>query len=272
MYEFDRSSPVTVALRVHGGLVEIVAEDRLTTEVTVSPMDGGDKSREIAEKTRVVLEDDALLVQVPGAEYWSWRRTPKLAITVKVPAGSAVAGKSASAGVRARGVYSMIQLDVSSADVEIEEVTGDCQLEAASGDLSVGKVGGSLRIKSSSGRLRIGDVTGDVNADTASGHIGTGAIGGSVHAKTASGDIEIGSVRQGQARVTAASGDIKVGVAPGTGVWLDVDTASGRSTSDLSMNGESVPEGNTAALELYVRTSSGDITVHRAFGQRKAAA
>jgi len=189
MYEFDRSTPVTVALRAHGGRVEITAEERATIEVDVTPMNGNDNSREAAEKTRVVLEDDTLLVQVPGAEYWSWRRTPKLAITVRVPAGSALAGKSSSADVRAAGTYSVVQLNVASADVQVEEVTGDALLEAASGDLSIARVGGGLRIKSSSGTVRVGDVTGDVSAETASGDIHVHSGNGSLKAKTASGDI-----------------------------------------------------------------------------------
>src|SRR5882724_4444405 len=201
MYEFDRSAPVTVALRVQGGHVEVIAEERATVEVRVDALDGSDSAREAALRTRVVLEDDTLLVQVPGTEYWHWRRSPRLGISIKVPAGSALAGKSAPAGVRAAGVYSVLQLSVASARVEVDEVTGDALLEAASGDLSIARVGGGLRIKSSSGKLRVGDVSGDVSAETASGDIMLHSAGGSLRAKTASGDIEIGELRQGQAQI-----------------------------------------------------------------------
>ena len=271
MYEFDRSTPVTVALRAQGGRVEITAEERATVEVQVAALDDNENAREAARRTRVVLEDDTLLVQVPGSEYWHWRRSPRLGISIKVPAGSALAGKSAAADVRAAGVYSILQLDVASADVEVDEVTGDAQLDAASGDLSIGRVGGGLRIKSSSGTLRIGDVTGDVNAQTASGAITMRSGGGSLRAKTASGNIEIGVLRHGQAQIAAASGDVRVGVAAGTGVWLDLDTAAGSSTSDLARHGEAPPADSPANLELRVRTASGDIHVHRALGDLKAA-
>jgi DUF4097 and DUF4098 domain-containing protein YvlB len=264
MYEFDRATPVTVALRAHGGRVEVTAEERSTIEVDVTPMNGSDNSREAADRTQIVLEDDTLLVQVPGSDYWSWRRSPKLSITIRVPAGSALAGKSSSADVRAAGVYSVVQLNVASADVEVEEVTGDALLDAASGDLSIARVGGGLRIKSSSGTVRVGDVTGDVSAETASGDIHVRSGYGSLKAKTASGDIEIGLLRQGRAQIGTASGDVRVGVASGTGVWLDLDTASGHSTSDLTNRGDVAPEGTRADLELRVRTASGDIHVHRA--------
>ncbi|WP_030435093.1 DUF4097 family beta strand repeat-containing protein [Actinoplanes subtropicus] len=270
MYEFDRSTPVTVVLRAHGGAVEIVAEERLTASVDVQPMGGN--GADAAQHTRVLLEDDTLLVQVPGAEAWSWRRSPKLRITVRVPAGSSLAGKTASADVRALGVFGDVRLDVASADVELGSATGDVSLEAASGDLTVGQVGGSLRAKSSSGDLRIGDVTHDVNAESASGNIRTGTVGGSARAHTASGDIEIGSLRQGTADIRSASGDITVGVAAGSAVWMDVNTSSGKSITDLTARGETPPTDTPAELELRVRTASGDIRVHRAASARPAAA
>jgi DUF4097 and DUF4098 domain-containing protein YvlB len=270
MYEFDRSTPVTVVLRALGGIVDIVAEERLSIQVDVQPM--SNNGLEAAQNTRVELEDDTLVIHVPGAEFWTWRRTPKLKITARVPLGSSVVGKTASADVRLTGVYSDVRFDVASADVEVAEVTGDVALDAASGHLSVGRAGGSVRAKSASGSVRLGDVTGDVNADTASGNIRTGAITGSLRAATASGDIEIGSLHQGEASIRSASGDITVGVTPGTAIWMDVNTASGKSVTDLTAQGEHIPD-DQVELQLRVRTASGDIRVHRAPATtRKAAA
>jgi hypothetical protein len=50
-----------------------------------------------------------------------------------------------------------------------------------------------------------------------------------------------------------------------------VDTASGRSTSDLTSHGAVPPADSPAMLELRVRTASGDIHVHRAMADRQAA-
>ncbi|MFD0525070.1 DUF4097 family beta strand repeat-containing protein [Paractinoplanes durhamensis] len=238
MYEFDHAAPVTLVLRAQGGLVEVIAEERLHIEVDVQPLDSSDAGREAAEKTRVELEDDTLIVQTPGSEHWLWRRTPKLWIRARVPIGSALHAKSSAADLRAAGVWSSAQINVASADVDVAEVTGDAHLDAASGDIVIGRVGGALVAKSASGALRIGDVTGDVNAQTASGNIRTGALESGVRAGSASGDIEIGRLRQGKASVKTASGDVQVGVAPGSGVWMDLNTASGRSTSDLTATGD----------------------------------
>jgi DUF4097 and DUF4098 domain-containing protein YvlB len=264
MYEFDRSTPVTVSLRLQRGTADLVAEDRLNAQVELT-------AEGVVEGFTVVLEGDTLVVHAPEST-WNWRRTPKVHVLVRVPLDSALAVKSAAADVRAAGRWSTAQANVASADVHIEEATGDAQLKAASGDLTINRVGGSLRIGSSSGGLRVGDVTHDVKADTASGEIVINRVGGSLHAETASGDLTVGEVRQGKTRLSTASGDVSVGVAAGTGVWLDLNTASGSTSNDLAMGGAGPAGGQQATLELRVRTASGDIDVHRAMGDLRAAA
>jgi hypothetical protein len=262
MPEFDRSDPVTVAVRLPRGKVDIHAEDRATVAADVVPLDGSDASRQAAADTVVALEGDTLVIRAPETSLWNWRRSGKLGVTVRVPRDSSIAAKAASADLRATGRFAQAQIDLASGDVRIDDVTGNAALEAASGDLAVDRVGGSLRIKSSSGDLAIGDVTGDVSAETASGDIEIGGVGGSVRAETASGEIQIGVVRRGEARLRSASGDVRVGVAAGTGVWLDVSTASGSTRNELSMNaggGEA-----QASLQLRIRTASGDIRICRA--------
>lgn len=260
MFEFDRSTPVTVSLRLQRGTADVVAEHRPDIRV--------DLAGEESDRFTVVLEGDTLVVHAPEST-WNWRRTPKIDVAVRVPLDSALAVKSASASVRAVGRWSTVQASVASGDVYLDEVTGDASVKAASGALTVNRVGGSLRIGSSSGDLRVGDVTTDVKADTASGDIVIGRVGGSLQADTASGDVEVGAVSRGKTRLKTASGDVTVGVAPGTGVWLDLDTASGSTTSDLAMSDAVVPG---ATLELRVRTASGDITVRRAMDELQTAA
>jgi DUF4097 and DUF4098 domain-containing protein YvlB len=269
MQKFDRTTPVAVALRCSRGTVDITAADGVPVQVDVVPLDSSEAAAEAARTTQVALEGDTLYIQTPDASGWNWRRMPKLAITVQVPTDSSLAVKSASADVRAAGRYAVAQVDLASADAVIEEVAGDAQLKAASGDLTVGRVGGGLRINSASGDLRAGDVIGDVAADSASGDIAVRSVGGSVKASSASGDIEVGVVRRGEARLRTASGDVEVGVAAGTGVWLDVSTASGTTRNELSMTGDgTVATGGepAATLALRIRTASGDVHIRRVTG------
>jgi hypothetical protein len=270
-YEFDRATPVTVALKMHRGVADVVAEDRPGIQVEVKPLDDSDSARDAAGNYQVALDGDSLIVQAPDGSGWGIRRTPKIHVTVRVPAGSNLSANMAAADLRAKGDYGVVRADLASGDGYVERVTGDAQVKSASGDIQVDRVGGGLRIASASGDLRVGDVNGDVSANSASGDVNLRTVGGSVHGKTASGDIRVGRLSTGQAIFHSASGDVTVGVAAGTGVWLDLNTASGSTTSDLTDSAP--PAEQQAALELRVRTASGDIHIHRALGdtERKAA-
>jgi DUF4097 and DUF4098 domain-containing protein YvlB len=268
--QFDRITPVTVSVRAQRGKVDIVAADNTAVEVDVLPLDGSDASAEAARDTRVELDGDTLIIEPPHTT-WQWRRSAKLGISVRVPTGSSIAAKTASADLRASGRYSTAHVSVASGDAWIDEVTGDAHIGSASGDVAAGRVGGALQIKSASGDVEVGDVTGDVRATSASGDITIRGAGASLVAETASGDVEIGVVRQGKVLLKSASGDIQVGVAAGTGVWLDVSTASGSTSNDLLMGGNGTGT-NGATLELQVRTASGDVHIRRVMGDLPATA
>ena len=263
MPEFDHDQPVTVAVRCPRGRVDLVAADHGTVHVQVAPLDDTDAARRAAEATTVTLEGDTLAVRVPSSSGWGVRRSPRLAVTVRVPAGSSFAADLADAELRATGRFATVHAKTASGAVHVEEATGDVHVQSASGAVTVGRAGGALRVSSSSGELTIGDVTGDVKVDSASGDITVRSAGASVKAGTASGDLRIGAVRQGRASLRTASGDIAVGVTRGTGVWLDVDSASGRTTNGLSMHGDVAAPGVPTSLELRIRSASGDITIGR---------
>ena len=265
-YEFDRATPVTVALRMQRGVADVTAEDRPGIQVDLSPLDDNDPSRDSAGNFKVTLEGDTLLIQEPDGFGWPLRRSPKIHAVVRVPAGSSLAAKLASGDLRAKGDYGIVQTDLSSGDTYIERTTGDAEVKSASGEVQIDKVGGSLRVGSASGDVHVGDVTNDVSISTASGDLTLRTVGGSIEGKSASGDITVGRLRQGRAQFTTASGDVTVGVAAGTGVWLDLNAASGSTTSDLTMNQDATQADQSAHLELRARTASGDIHIHRALG------
>jgi DUF4097 and DUF4098 domain-containing protein YvlB len=273
MQTFEHTGPVTVALQAQRGRVDITAADAAAVEVGVAPLDGSAAAADAARDTYVALEGDTLVVQPPASSGWQWRRSPRLAITIRVPTGSSIAAKLASAELRAAGRYAAVQVKTASGDAWIDAVTGSVQMNSASGDLTVEQVGGSVAIGTASGRLSVGDVMGDVAAHSASGDITIRAVDGSLSAQTASGEIEVGVVRRGQTMIRSASGDVGIGVAAGTGVWLDVSTATGATTNDLAMAGWSDSGAAArAALKLRVHTASGDIRIRRAPGDLPAAA
>jgi DUF4097 and DUF4098 domain-containing protein YvlB len=267
MPEFDCATPVTVSLRLQRGSARLIAEPRETLRVDIT--EGG---VDVSDAFTVRLDGDTLIVYAPDAPVWQWLRSPRAKVEIRVPEHSALAIRSAAADIRTWGRFATIHAALESADAEVAEAAGDVQLKASSGDLRIGRVVGALRLSTTSGDLRVADVTGDVSAETASGDITIENAAASVTVGTASGDVRLGLLRCGTARVKTASGDVSVGVAAGTGVWLDLSTSSGSTSNDLSMRGTEADATERATLELRVRTASGDIDVHRVAGPMATAA
>jgi hypothetical protein len=77
---------------------------------------------------------------------------------------------------------------------------------------------------------------------------------------TSSGDVRLASVSAGRADVQTVSGDIIVGVAEGVGVYLDLASVTGSTTSQLEETGAN----DDVPLEVVCRAVSGDIRIARA--------
>ncbi|HZM80763.1 MAG TPA: DUF4097 family beta strand repeat-containing protein [Candidatus Limnocylindrales bacterium] len=262
-YEFASPGPVNADIRTTGGALNVDAGEHDVITVSVEPHDNSTASREAAEETRVALEGRNLVVHVPRGKGWAVFRWPKLDITVKVPAQSVLSVKTASSDVICTGVYNDAVVHTASGDIFIDRVMKEVSVNSASGDVRVGWVGGSLRAHSASGDMNVQHSGQDSDITTASGDIEVARADGGVRAKTASGDVKIGVAFKDEIQAHTASGDVSVGVAAGTGVWLDLSTASGRTTSDLNMHGSGEPAPGTAALRVKVRTASGDISLRR---------
>jgi Putative adhesin len=271
MPQFDTPRPITVAIRLGGGSVDLLAEDRTTTTVDVEPYDQTDAAREAAQNARVEMHGNQLVIVAPDTPTaWLWRRSARLKVTARVPADSTLSAKVASADVSARGRYATVKLNLASSDAYVEHVTRDVSVNTASGDFTVDSVGGGVQANSASGDVTVRHVAGDANVHAASGDINLEDVGASVRANTASGDIHVGVARQGQVRLKSASGDITIGVAAGTAVWLDLSTMSGTAHHDLAMT-EAPTDPATATVQLQARTMSGDIYVRRATAPAAAA-
>ncbi len=263
MPDFPVDGPINATIRIAAGKLRVTAEARESVTVDVRPGERGDAARQAAEDTIVEMTADGLLIETPQARGFIVRRTPSVDITVRMPQGSHIMVRSASADIVCGGRYGSADIKSASGDLEIDDVAGDFHRNSASGDTQFGRVGGEMSSNSASGDLRGGSVGGEFSGKSASGDITVGAVGGPAHVTTASGDIQIGNLARGQTNIHSASGDVSLGVAVGTAVWMDVHTLSGSTRSDLDVS-DSSPTGGAASLELSVRTASGGVTIRRA--------
>jgi len=263
MKEFPAAGPIQASIRIAAGDVRVIAEQRDTVIVDIRPGTRGEAAEQAAANTLVEMSGNALVVETPQARGFIIRRTPPVNISIRVPLDSALTGRSASADFMCDGRFGSCDINSASGDVRIEYVAGDFSRRAASGDVQFGRIDGSASINTASGDVRGDSVGGDFNSKTASGDVNIEAIGGAAGVTTASGGVALGNLAVGDTRIHSASGDVVVGVAEGTALWMDLSSASGDTRSELAV-GEVSQAADGPALRVYVRTASGDIKIRRA--------
>lgn len=264
MPEYPVDQPLTVIASVNAGSLELAAEERTTATVDVQPYDESAASRELAAQTTVELRDGVLTVSTPKWFGQLFRlRSGGVRIRIQVPTDSGARIQVGAAQASCRGRYADLDLKAASGDVRVEHVAGAASVQTASGDIRIGQVDGGLRVSSASGDISAGHLGGSAELTLASGDLQVDELTADLSAKTASGDVRISATDRGKVRIRTASGDVSVGVRAGTGVWLDLATASGRTRNGLDL-GSTPPRTDGPQLSLEVRTASGDIEVHRA--------
>ncbi|GIF74334.1 DUF4097 family beta strand repeat-containing protein [Asanoa siamensis] len=121
-------------------------------------------------------------------------------MTVEVPAGSRVEGKSAACEVRGVGRLGDVTFDGAYRNIRIDEA-GSVRLTAIDGDVEVVRLGGPAEIS------------------------------------TARGDIRIAEAVRGAVVLRTELGDISVGAAAGVSAALDAGTGYGRVSNSLKNDG-----------------------------------
>jgi DUF4097 and DUF4098 domain-containing protein YvlB len=280
---FDTPGEVRLDIRLGAGEVRLETADVNETTVVLEPLRDNDASSAAVEKARVELRErgGGYQVLVDVRDRGGIFRNAEVLVAVTSPEGTSVESKTGSAEVVGRGVFGSVEVESGSGDVEFGEVGGDASVGSGSGDVAFGDVGGSARINSASGDVQMRSITGDAKINSASGDVIVRDVTGelsvnsasgdvivrearsSVRVSTASGDQEIGTVSSGKVDLKSASGDLKVGIAEGSMLWVDARSRSGEVRSELPVS-ELPPEGEGPSVELRANTMSGDITVARA--------
>lgn len=288
---FDTPGVVTLRVENIAGVVEVRTHDRPTTEVVVAPQSRAAARllRDLRIEERRSGEGHSILVEVQrprhGLRDWSLMVGDlSVRVSVSVPTGAGLEVSTVSAAVVAEGRFAQADVRTVSGEVTLEQVTGRSRLKTVSGRLEALNLG-EADVHSASGEVRIdalpqgGRITtasGDVvlgragertKVHTASGDVRLAEAGEDVNIETVSGDQRIERAGAGDFVLRAVSGDIFVGVVPGTLVRLDVGSTSGRVQSEIQIDDDRppMPEGGDGGqLSLRAKTVSGDISLERA--------
>src|SRR5439155_19162883 len=116
--------PITGNAHLAAGNLDVVAEQRTTTSVDVTPYDSSAGSREAAERTRVEMRGNALVIEPLDGSSWLRRRSGRIRVNARVPLDSRLHLKIESAEVQCHGRYSGATIHSASGEISVEEVTG----------------------------------------------------------------------------------------------------------------------------------------------------
>ncbi|MFE2303562.1 DUF4097 family beta strand repeat-containing protein [Streptomyces sp. NPDC059445] len=201
MQTFTTPAPVSAVLDLPAGRVRFIAADRTDTTVEVLPADPA-KSRDTkaAERTTVTCADGVLRITAPETGNGLLGATGSLDVTVRLPAGSRVEARTASAELRCEGRLGDIAFDGAWRHIRIDQAAS-LHLTASDGDVEVGRLDGPARIS------------------------------------TARGDIRIAEAVRGTLTLDTRLGDIAVTAAPGVSAALAADTGTGRIANTLKNDG-----------------------------------
>jgi DUF4097 and DUF4098 domain-containing protein YvlB len=193
---------------------------------------------------------------------FQWRRR-EYRVSIGCPEGSRLELKTASADVEGRGRLGSLDVTTASGDVRFERLDGDVRAVTASGQLHIDEAGSQVHSRGASGDITIGHAVGPIDLARASGDMLIRRAGGSVKGRTVSGQLVVEAARGGPVLFDTVSGDVSVGVVPGVDVWLDLQSLSGNTVSELTPT-EGPQGATTSTMEVRLKSVSGDLRVHRA--------
>jgi DUF4097 and DUF4098 domain-containing protein YvlB len=276
---YSTPGPLRLNLEIPAGEIEIETGSTDETRVELEAIANNDAIRDLVENSRIELiqrgDGHEVIVEAKARHgiFISLSRGPDIRfggpdvrLRVTCPRGADVDVRTKSAGLNARGEYGTVDVKTASGDLQIGKATGATRIKTASGDVHVEEASSSLDVQSVSGDVHAGVVRGDIRAQLVSGDVHIRDAGGAISANTVSGDQRFEAVQRGRVELKAISGDVMVGVRSGSRVYVDANTVSGATSSELELSDAPVqtPAEDAPLVELFVKTVSGDVRIERA--------
>jgi len=269
MHVFETPGSVSLQVKLPSGRVLVTTADEPRT--TVEVVAAGRRGQDAVDEIEVTMDErlGRYVVKIEQKDRFRWG---PIQITwggdfecrIVCPRGTDVDFAGGSTNLRSDGELGEVSVRTASGDIQLESARGDLQVKTASGDISVDTIASQASLVTVSGDLGVERVDASLTARSVSGDVTIGGISGPLALSTTSGDIDIKSVAGGDVRVQTVSGDVRVGIAPGTRTWIDAASVSGRLESELGLDQEPTAETDETVVPLHVKTVSGDVSIVRA--------
>jgi DUF4097 and DUF4098 domain-containing protein YvlB len=256
---------VIFSVSVPDGSVNVRAEETEKTTIEVTPRN--EAAEELMDRVREDVNQKGdrydVLLDIPdrGKRWGFLGSSPKFDIRVVLPRGAELRIETVSADIVASGDFDDAHLHSTSGEVRLEGSAEAADLKTVSGDIYARSIEGDARIQTVSGEAEANEVNGPLVLKSVSGELNVASASSHVRGTSVSGDITVGAARGGSLVIKTTSGDIDIGVVPGTSVWMDVSSLSGSTTSELEPS-DAADDGRS--IEVRASSLSGDVTLKRA--------
>lgn len=263
MPTFDTPWPIRARIEVVHGSVQVRAEDRNDTTVTVRPRDAASSADvTAAQQTQVTYSDGELLVRSTSRpRLLFFGSGPEIEVDVVLPTGSALDVRTTAGDVTCTGRLGATDLESKYGGVRLDQASS-LRARSSSGNISAAAVEGETEATTAYGDVRVGETAGPARLETGYGNVTVDRALDSLTGTTKYGQVRVGQAVRGSLVLETAYGEVEAGVREGTAAWLDVRAGAGRIRNLLTET--EGPEGADETVEIHARTSYGDILIRRA--------
>jgi Toastrack DUF4097 len=272
MHVFETPGSVSLQIKLPSGRVVVTTADQPRTTVEVVPL--GRRGQDAVEEIEVTMDErqGRHFVRIEQRDKFRWGPIQiswggDFECRIACPAGTDLDLSGGSTDLRVEGELGEVSVRTASGDIKLATARGDVQVKTASGDVVVGALPASASIATVSGDLSVERVEASLTGRSVSGDVTVGTVAGELGFSTTSGDVEVKTVESGDVRLQTVSGDVRIGVARGTRVWIDAASVSGDLGSELGIEDQHpAAGGDESVVPLHVKTVSGDVSIVRAAG------
>jgi hypothetical protein len=262
----------TTVVLDRGGIVQLGA---VSGEIRVVGADRRDV-RIIAEIERGRFETSFTSGRVGIATRSVGGRQSSARYDVIVPTGTRVIASTVSGRIEISATGGEVSARSTSGSVEVRGARERVEATSVSGDIDVRDVTGRIRVEAVSADLEVEQARGELSAETVSGTISIRRSElESLQASAVSGSISYEGtlVRTGSYRMNTHSGSVMLAVPASSGAMLELETFSGRISSDFPLTmqpGETGRRGRRmeftigeGGARVTIGAFSGNITIRR---------
>ena len=261
---FAFASDGQVSLSIVSGEIRVIGAN--TDEVRISASIERGRLETSFSRSRVSIEARSVNSRMGSARY-----------ELTVPVGTRVRATSVSGDITVRATGHEVTVRSVSGDLTVSEARERIETATVSGDVDLSRVQGRIRAESVSGDIIGSELSGELTAESVSGNVELRRSRlDAIRSSAVSGGISYDGPfsASGTYRFNSHSGSIRFGIPANAGAVLELETFSGRISSDFPLTMQPGATGGrrdrrmdftigSGGARISAETFSGNITIRR---------